>query len=173
MEKGAIRLSDPLNECADSLRWRVIETQAKIILHSGDCNKYSFFFEDEPSKPIKYPCLLGYKNWTVSMVKNYLDEQSHNCKFCMPKIDYNVIRYWEEDSLPFPPKIIHVKQRIEKHWNFVTHLAQKVSNHSKECKHFKKENYKLGCLEILHDNFTRWDDRELREFYETKTNCNF
>ena len=167
------RLGETLNECADSLQWRVIETQAKIILHSADCNKYSYFFEDEQYKPIKYPCLLGYKNWTVSMVEKYLDEQSQNCNFCMPKIEYNVVKYWEDDHKPFPPKIQSVKQRIEKHWNFVRHLAQKVNNHSKECKRFKKENGKMGCLEILQDNFTRWDDRELRENYEPNTDCNF
>ena len=157
MASNKLDLGDALKKCTDSLQFRVIETQSNIILHSGDCNKYSYFFEDEPAKSIKHPCLLGYKNWTVSMVANYLDERSHNCNFLMPKIDYNVVKYWEGDIQPFPPRIQAIKQRLEKHWNFVRHLAQGVLNHSIECERFHKENGTFGCLELLQNNFTRWD----------------
>jgi hypothetical protein len=172
MATSRLDLGDAFTTCTDNLQWRVIETQAKIILHSGDCNKYSFFFNDEPTRTIKHPCLLGYKNWTLNMIANYLDEKTHNCNFFMPKLDYNVVQYWEGD-VQIPPSIQAVKQRIEMHWNFVRHLAQVVICHSKECKRFNKENGNFGCLELLQNNFTRWDDRELREYYEPKTDCNF
>jgi hypothetical protein len=170
MATNILDLGDAFIKCADNLHWRVLETHAKIILHTGDCNRYSYFFEDEP---IKHPCLLGYKYWTVSMGAKYLDEQSDNCKFFMPKIEYNVVKCWEDDIQPFPRSIQCIKERIEKHWNFVRHLAQEVIKHSKECKRFKIQNGKFGCLEILQDNFTRWDERELREYYEPKTDCDF
>ena len=162
------------NSCADHLRWKVIETQAEILLHTGDCENYSYFFENDQAKSIKHPCLLGYKNWTLGMVDRYLQKFLKSCEFCMPKIDYNVIEYWEGSRIqPSSPKILYVKQRIEKHWNNVRHLAQQVLDHSVECKRFKKENGKFGCLEILHINFTNWEDRELIEYYESKTKCNF
>ena len=173
MASNIIDLGDALNKCADNLHWRVLEKQAKIILHTGVCNRYSFFFADEPSQPIKHPCLLGYKNWSVVMGAKYLDMRSDNCKFFMPKIDYNVVKSWESDNKTFPPSILSVKQRIEKHWNFVRHLAQEVEHHSKECKRFRNETGKYGCLEILNDSFTKWDEIELNEYYEPKTHCNF
>ena len=85
MASNIIDLGDALNKCADNLHWRVLEKQAKIILHTGDCNRYSFFFADEPSQPIKHPCLLGYKNWSVVMGAKYLDVRSDNCSFLCQK----------------------------------------------------------------------------------------
>lgn len=173
MASNRLDLGNAFVGCADSLQWRLIETQAKIILHTGECNKYSYFFEDELSKPVKHPCMLGLKNWTISMVTNYLSEGSNNCGFYMPKIDYNVIKYWEDVNQAYPQHVQAVKSRLEKEWNFVKHLAQEVMNHSKECRRFKIENGKFGCLEILQENFSKWDERELKEFYEPKNDCMF
>lgn len=185
MTTNRMELGDALVKCADNLQWRVIETQAKIILHSGDCNKYSYFFDDEFAKSVKYPCMLGYKNWTSSMSANYLSEHAQNCKFQMPSVASDVEYFWEEGpeemsfrltrndeeeaNIEMPRKLQLIKENIEKHWNFLRHLAVKVVNHNDECKLYQDGFGKYGCLE----NFTKWDEKTIKEYYEPKAECEF
>ena len=160
--------------CADSLQWRIIEAKANAIVHTEDCCRYSYFFEEESSFiSNRHPCMLGYKKWTISMGAKYLDERSQICNFSIPKIDYQIVKYWEAHIPPYPPLFQTVKETIEKHWNFVRHLAKEVKYHSQECKRFKKETGKDGCLEYLHEYFTKWDESHIREYYEPKNICNF
>ena len=154
----------------------------EIILHTVDCNKYGYFFDDEPSKPIKHPCMLGYKYWTDSMTTDYLNEKAHNCKFYMPTTDYDFEYFWDlgpeeqadrllrdENDVPIPEIYQTIKKNIELHWNFFRHLAKKVVNHNNECKHFRIQNRKFGCLE----NFNRWDEKIIMDYYEPKQECDF
>jgi hypothetical protein len=181
---GLLDLGNAFIRFSENLQWRVVETQAKIVLHTGDCNKYSYFFDDEPSKPIKHPCMLGYKYWTDLMATDYLSEKAHNCEFYMPTIDYDVEYVWEhgpeeqayrltrveeEEDIQMPERYQMIKHNIELHWNFLRHIAKTVVNHNKECKDFKLQNGKFGCLE----NFTRWDERITMEYYEPKTECDY
>ena len=178
----ALTLGNSLIRLAENLQWKVVETHAKVILHTQDCNQYGYFFDDEPSIPIKYPCMLGYKYWTNSMTTNYLNERAHDCKFYMPSTDYDVEYFWESGQVEQADQLIHVegdwqmpeiyqamKKNIELHWNYVRHLAKNVVNHNHECISFKIQNGKYGCLK----NFIRWDEKIIMDYYEPKSECDF
>jgi hypothetical protein len=185
MATSSFDLGNAFVEFSKNIQWRVVEKHSQIILHTEVCNKYSYFFDDEPSKPIQHPCMLGYKYWTNSMSTNYL-MRAHSCKFQMPTIASDVTYFWEEGpeemayrltsmndeeeaNIQTSPKYQAIKENIEQHWNFLRHLAKKVVGHNAECKHYKKSYGKFGCLE----NFTKWDGRIIREYYEPKTECDF
>ena len=74
----------------DSLQLSLIKNQANVHIHTSECMRFRYFFDD-----VKYPCILSHQYWTEGMTEIYLN--APNCGFYLPELDFDVIRNWEQE----------------------------------------------------------------------------